>query len=358
MLVKLLEFEPFPVQSKVVVIMQKGTLSRRIESLGVEIEYLGLNPRRMPNILQLLRLLRISRKFNPNVIQGWMYHGNLGAWLIKRIACPRAKLLWGVRQTLYDISSEKRLTRWLITVSRWLSGSPEKIIYNSSVSAAQHETFGYPKHSTVVIPNGFDLHRFRPDESARKSVSEEFGFVPSTPLVIHVSRYHPMKDHANLLHAISQLLAENSSIKFLLVGREVVPNNPTLLTQCIDMGLGESLILAGERSDTARLMAAADVAVLSSAWGEGFPNVVGEAMACGTPCVVTDVGDAARVVGECGIVVPPHNPGALAGAIGELLFKHDLRLNMSNKARQRIQNFFTIEKVANRYLDLYQGNII
>ncbi len=358
MLAKLVEETLSPVCSKVLVLMDRSALSSKVESLGADIEYLGLSQGRLPNLLVFLRLLSVSRRFGPDVIQGWMYHGNLAAWVVSRFACPRARLFWNIRQTLYDLALEKQLTRWLIAVSRWVSAAPESIIYNSVLSSTQHEAVGYPNQSTVVIPNGFDLCRFRPDESARESVRQEFGLASLAPLVIHIARYHPMKDHFTLLQAIKRLSGENLAARFLLVGHGVTECNQVLYGQRNEFGLQDSLILAGERFDVPRLMAAADLAVLSSAWGEGFPNVVGEAMACGTPCVVTDIGDAAKVVGDCGLVVPPRDPDALAMALGQLLSEHDLRKILGNKARQRIQELFSIEKVARTYLDLYEGKLI
>lgn len=355
MLTKLLEEMPPTVSSKVMVLMGRGALSEKIESLGTDIEYLGAGQGRLPNSGAVMRMLTISRQYAPDAIQGWMYHGNLAAWLINRSVCRRAKLFWNIRQTLYDLACEKRLTRWLIGLSRWLSSVPQKIIYNSSMSAVQHEAIGYPQHSRVVIPNGFDLKRFRPDASARESVCKEFGLVPMAPLAIHVARYHPMKDHRTLLASVKKVLAEIPAARFLLIGYGVTTRNQDLRSFCQEMGLQDTVILAGECFDLPRLMAAADVAVLSSAWGEGFPNVVGEAMACGTPCVVTDVGDSALVVDKCGRVVPPRNAEALAKAIVELLRDRDLREDLGNKTRKRIQDLYSIEQIGKAYLDLYQG---
>ncbi len=357
MLLKLLESMATAVDSKVVVLMGHGALSGKVESLCVDVEYLDIGQGRLPNPGTVLRMLSISRQFAPDVIQGWMYHGNLAAWLVSQFACRQAKLFWNIRQTLYDLACERRLTRWLIGLSRWLSSTPEKIIYNSALSAHQHETIGYPQRSRVVIPNGFDLQGFKPDESARAAVRREFGLDPAAPLVIHVARYHPMKDHRNLLVAVKEVVEKISGSKFLLVGHGVTKENEDLNRCCQDEELQNSVILAGARFDLPRLMAAADVAVLSSAWGEGFPNVVGEAMACVTPCVVTDVGDSAWVVGECGRVVPPCDANSLSKAIVALLSDHSLRKELGYKARQRIQDLFSIEKVSNFYLDLYQGKL-
>lgn len=337
--------------------MNRGVLSEKLDALGIDVEYLGMKQGKLPNPQVVFRMISITRQFTPDAIQGWMYHGNLAAWLVSRFSGRRVKLFWNIRQTLYDLACERRLTRWLIGLSRCLSSAPDKIVYNSALSAHQHEAVGYPQRSRVVIPNGFNLQGFKPDESARDAVRREFSLDPAALLVIHVARYHPMKDHRNLLAAAKQVVEGVSGIKFLLVGHGVSKENEDLNCLCQDTALQNAVILAEERFDLPQLMSAADIVVLSSAWGEGFPNVVGEAMACGTPCVVTDVGDSAWVVGECGRIVPPRDANALSKAIVALLLDDGLRKELGYKARQRIQDLFSIEKVSKSYLDLYQGKL-
>ncbi len=358
MLLKLLESMGTAVDSKVVVLMGHGTLSGKIESLGVDVEYLDIGQGRLPNPGTVLRMLSISRQFVPDVIQGWMYHGNWASGLAGRRSGLQGKLFGNIRQTLYDLACERRLTRWLIGLSRWLSSTPVNIIYNSELSARQHEAIGYPHQSRVVLPNGFDMKIFRPDKTARESVSVEFGLGSNVRLVVHAARYHAMKDHRTVLMAAKRTSEDLPGVRFLLVGRGVTKENEYLKSLCQNLGLRNNTILIGERFDLPRLMSAADIVVLSSAWGEGFPNVVGEAMACGTPCVVTDVGDSAWVVGECGRVVPPCDADALSKTIVALLSDNSLRKDLGYKARQRIQDLFSIEKVSKTYLDLYQGKLV
>lgn len=357
MLYKLLAATASTIHSKVVVLMNRGVLSEKLDALGIDVEYLGMKQGKLPNPQAVFRMISITRQFTPDAIQGWMYHGNLAAWLVSRFSGRQVKLFWNIRQTLYDLACERRLTRCLIGLSRCLSSAPDKIVYNSALSAHQHEAIGYPQRSRVVIPNGFNLQDFKPDESTRDAVRLEFGLDPAAPLVIHVARYHLMKDHRNLLDAAKQVLEGVSGIRFLLVGRGVTKENEDLKSLCQNLGLRNNAILIGERFDLPRLMSAADIVVLSSAWGEGFPNVVGEAMACGTPCVVTDVGDSAWVVGECGRIVPPCDADALSKTIVALLLDDGLRKELGYKARQRIQDLFSIEKVSKSYLDLYQGKL-
>jgi glycosyltransferase involved in cell wall biosynthesis len=357
MLYKLLEATASLAHSKVVVLMGRGTLSEKFDSLGVDVEYLGMRQGKIPNPYIVLRMMFLSRRFSPDTIHGWMYHGNLAAWLVGRWASREAQLIWNIRQTLYDLNYESGMTRSLIRLSRWLSSAPLKIIYNSELSARQHEAIGYPRQSGVVIPNGFDLNRFKPEKTARESVDYEFDLPPSAPLVVHAARYHPMKDHRTLLIAAKQVAEDLPDARFLLVGRGVTKENEDLKSLCQNLGLMYAVILGGERFDLSRLMSAADVVVLSSAWGEGFPNVLGEAMACGTPCVVTNVGDSAYVLGECGIVVPPRDPNALAIAIANLLSDSHLRNDLGSKARRRIQELYSIDRISKSYLDLYRGNL-
>ncbi|MEK9652305.1 MAG: glycosyltransferase [Betaproteobacteria bacterium] len=355
MLYKLVKATEFAVTSKILVVKGRGALTEKFNALGIEIEYLGLDRATFPRPQVIRRILYMCRQFEPNVVQGWMYHGNCVAWLIKLLVCRQSKLIWNIRQTLYDLDHEKWMTRYVIRLSRWLSSSAEKIIYNSELSARQHEAVGYPCRSSVQIPNGFDLNRFKPDSRARGSIEEEFSLNPGAPLIVHVARYHPMKDHRTMLRAIKIISESLPDVRFLFVGNGVTDENKDLLSFVDDLEVVNSLILAGERSDLPRLMAAADLIVVSSAWGEGFPNVIGEAMACGTPCVVTDIGSSSLIVGKTGKVVPPRNPAALASAITELLLDDVLLKGCGVAARARVRDAYSIDKISQTYLDLYRG---
>jgi len=210
----------------------------------------------------------------------------------------------------------------------------------------------------MVIPNGFDLTAFSPDPTARLAVREEFGLAADTMLIGHVARHHPMKGHANLLKAASLVVVRYPDARFLLVGLNVSKDNLELMAEIDGLKLRKNIVLAGERKDVPHLVAAMDLAVSASEWGEGFPNVVGEAMAAGVPCVVTDVGDSASIVGDCGLVVPPGNAEALAAAICELLASEpERRQQMGRDARARVCEKFSIERVGRMYLDLYQSRV-
>lgn len=355
MLLKLLESMATIANSKVVVLLDRGALSARAESMNIEVEYLGVGQGRFPNLGAIFRLLSIAYRFSPTVIQGWMYHGNLAAWFISQILFRKARLFWNIRQTLYSLDHEKRMTQLILRLSRMLASSPTAIVYNSSISAFQHERRGYPNELRRVIPNGFKTDEFYPDRCARDSVTRDLKLNTNGHLVLHVARFHPMKDHRTLMIAAKQVLIERPETTFLLVGSGVTNNNQELVALRSALGIEGAVHFGGERYDMSKLMAAADLLVLSSAWGEGFPNVLGEAMACGTPCVSTDIGDCRNLIGDTGYVVPPRDPSALKGAVMELLVDDERRSDLGARARNRIETNFSIDIIAQSYANLYHG---
>jgi glycosyltransferase involved in cell wall biosynthesis len=206
-----------------------------------------------------------------------------------------------------------------------------------------------------VIGNGFDLLQFAPNDVARHRVRAELGVAPETPLVGIVGRDHPVKDHAGFLRAAAVVLRSIPEATFVLAGRDVDGRNARLVSLVADLGIGDRVRLLGERRDVPALMTALDV-VVSSSWTEAFPNVVGEAMACGVSCVVTDVGDSAWIVGETGRVVRPRDPGALAAAVqGVLTLEPSARRMLGLAARRRVEREFSLGAVADRYEDLYRS---
>lgn len=329
-----------------------GTFGEKFERIRVPVYTLGMR-RGALNPVAIVRLRRLVRALRPILVQGWMYHGNLAATLATAALRPTVPLLWNVRQSLYDLRKEKRLTRSVIRVSAVLSGRPIGIVYNSRASATQHEAFGFARERTQVIPNGFDLSLYRPDLTARAELKRQLGLANSAVLVGMVGRYHPMKNHAGFLCAMARI-DRSTGHRILLVGKGLDEQNHELHELVRTFGLMDSVRFLGERADMPRLMPAFDVVCSASSWGEGFPNVVGEAMACGVPCVVTDVGDAADVVGSTGKVVAPGDPEALARALRQLIeMDPESRQRLGAAARERIAKYFSIEHVARQYEALY-----
>jgi glycosyltransferase involved in cell wall biosynthesis len=329
-------------------------MGARIQELGVPVHALNMRTG-VPGPAVFARLRRIVCSFKPNIVQGWMYHGNLAASLAGRFARGRPAVVWNIRHSLYNLSDEKPLTRQVIRGNRWFSGGIDNIIYNSHVSRRQHEAFGFSHERGVVIPNGFDLVRLFPDEEAALAVRKEFGISHTALLIGHVARFHPMKDHASFLRAAVRIATAMPTVRFLLVGREVSPDNESL-ADIVPAELLSRFVFTGERRDAQRLMQAMDVLVMSSAWGEGFPNVLGEAMASGVSCVATDVGDSADIIGDTGILVTPADSEALAQGLFKMLGKSpEERRALGRTARDRVERHYGLDSVVSQYITLYEA---
>jgi len=335
--------------STVISLMGRGKITERIEALGVKVETLDLVQGERPSWQTIKKLRQFMRAFNPDIVQGWMYHGDIAATVAVFLFDPmrrKVKLFWNVRQTLYDINSEKIQTRWLIVLGRWLSFFAHSVIYNSNLSAEQHCNVGYSVKKTKIIPNGFDLQKFKPDQHRRQQLREELKVAESVLLVGHISRLHPMKDHATLLRTIDRVVDSLSSIGakqevlFLLIGHGVTS----------ELSKNPAIRFLGERSDIPKIMSALDIVVSSSAWGEGFPNVIGEAMASEVPCVVTDVGDSAYIVGKYGRVCSVGDDQCIANSLLQLIENKQERETVGRQARKRIKEKYSIDKIKKEYL--------
>ncbi len=338
----------------VICLIDKGALGQRIEALDIPVYTVEMTQGKL-SMLALWRLIKLTRLSAPDIIQGWMYHGNLAASIVRKFIVQNPLVLWNIRQTLYDIENEKSLTKLIIRLGRYFSSNADKIIYNSRISAQQHEVFGYRADTRMLLFNGFDVERFCPSEELRRSVRHALGLDETTFIVGLFARYHPMKDHRNFIQAANIVSTQQTNVHFILVGREVSLDNPALNDLISKTQLKNNFHLLGEREDVSDLMAAIDIAVTSSAWGEGFPNALGEAMASGLPCVVTDVGDSAFVLGDHGGVVPVRNSQALAAGVLQLLNlnKEDRRM-IGERARQRIIDEFSLKKISSQYETMYE----
>ncbi|MDY7095452.1 MAG: glycosyltransferase [Acidobacteriota bacterium] len=341
-------------RTEVISLTGRGALGDSVEALGIPLHALGAaSPASMP--LHLPALLRVLRRSRPDLIQGWMVHGNLAASLgALALPRPRPPVLWNIRQSLYDLCWEKRTTALLIRLAARLSRGPRAIIYNSRISAHQHQQRGYAPERSLLLPNGYDTERLKPDAEARAQVRNELGLEEETPLVGLVGRWDPVKDHHGFLQAMARVRQAHSTLHLLLVGAGIDPENDDLARWLAETGLTDRAHLLGERRDISRLTAALDVAV-SSSYTEAFSNVVAEAMACGVPCAVTDVGDSALIVGDTGRIVAPRDPEALAAAVSRLLaFSQEERRELGRRARQRIEERYSLAAVTARYDQVYQ----
>lgn len=337
------------IEATVVSMRSIGTIGPLLQERAIPVLSLG-----MPTPSALLvgpgKLARHLQHWRPDVLHGWMYHGNLVATAAG--ACGRLPVVWGIRQSLAPGSHEKWLTRNVIRAGRLLSGRAALIVYNSAVARDQHERRGFARDRGEVVPNGFDTEAIRPSDVHRHDVRRELGVGDDTFLVAHVARFHPVKDIPSFLHAAGRVTRWLPRCVFALAGQGVDRSNAALCDIIDSLGLSNCVRLLGRRDDISRLMAAFDVLCLTSV-AEGFPNVVGEAMSCGVPCVGTAVGDVAELIGDTGEVVPPGDPEAVAAAVARLLsLDPAARRALGMRARQRIMDRFSIGEVARRYAEL------
>ena len=329
-----------------------GTIGLWIRKLDIPVEILDMR-NRLPSIHAIKKLNNIVKRFNPEVIHGWMYHGNLAALASRMFAPTKPSIVWGIRQSLYDLKKEKIMTRQVIRANRFFSGLPAAILYNSRVSKKHHETFGFSPRRSQVIPNGIDIQRVKFSRDARQEIRAELG-IPQDALVIgHVARFHPMKDHKTFLKAIARLILDYKKLHVLLCGNSVTWENKAI-ANLIPAEARDRFHLLGERSDVPDLMSAMDIFCLSS-WAEAFPNVLGEAMACGVPCVTTDVGDSMDIVGDTGVVVPPKDSEVLVEGLRKLIeMEPSQRQLLGRAARKRIEENFSLSTMVKRYVEMYE----
>jgi glycosyltransferase involved in cell wall biosynthesis len=341
-------------ENVVISLTTDGPVGAEIRSLGVPVHALNMR-RGLPSPRAVLRLAKWLKAMRPDVVQTWMYHADLIGGLVARLAGSRT-VLWNLRQSNFDASASKRTTVWTARLCARLSRLiPRAIICCSQEAERIHVEMGYAKEKITIIPNGFDLEAFRPDPEARAALRQELGVSREELLIGMVARFDPQKDHRTFIKAAALVLRQRSDAKFVLVGEGVSAGNTMLLGWLRAANVMDHFLLLGRRNDVARILNTLDVASLSSAFGEGFPNVVGEAMACGVPCVVTDVGDSAWLVGTAGRVVPVRNPEALARAWLDLLESDSSqRRAVGAVGRARISEHFEIGAIARRYRDLWQ----
>jgi len=326
----------------------------RFTAADVDCRVLGISRAREAPV-GLVRLATALRQFQPDLVQGWLYHANIAAtlatWAVKR----QTPVMWSIRGAPdWDQLDhwQKRLTRW---TGRKLSPLARRIVHNSLAGAVAHEHLGYAAGNRVVLPNGFDTIAFQGSPDARQAMRRVLSVADDAVLVGLIGRYDPLKDHHNFMRAARVLKRNYPYMHIVFAGERLDRSNKELGELIREMDLADRVHLLGVRNDMNVVTAGLDISVLSSS-SEGFPNVVGEAMSCEVPCVVTDVGDCAWIVGDTGRVVPPHDSDRLAHAIGELIELGAAgRAALGKRARMRIIQQFSLDAVVRRYEDLYEA---
>jgi|SRR5690625_1251713 len=336
----------------VISLLDMGKYGPLLEKEGVTVHCLEM-PRGRPNLKGLSKLYRLLKKEKPTVVQTWMYHADLIGGVVARLAGIKA-VLWNIRHSTLVKGQSKRSTILVAKICAIFSHFiPKKIICCAHSALEVHSNIGYAKNKMTVIENGYELDLYTPNDSLGQKIKKELNLPTGIPILGMVGRYDPQKDHQGLLTALKLVKDRGVNFLFLLVGPEINQQNQELISQIEKYNLTEDVLLLDQRKDIPALMNALDIHILSSAYGEGFPNVVAEAMACGTPCIATDVGDAAKIVGKTGWIVPPKQPKALSLAIGQSIDE----LNSESKSwqkkqgncRERILSCFDIKVMIEKY---------
>jgi glycosyltransferase involved in cell wall biosynthesis len=323
----------------VVALCPGGSQYERLREAGVSVFSLGMK-KGVPSISGLVRLAQLLRRECPDVVQSWMYHADLYSLLALWLSGRRrdTRLYWGVRCSDMDLRRYGLVLRLTVRLCAWLSRSVDGIVVNSQAGARIHRRLGYPARRMTVIDNGFDTESFRPDASHRQAMRRSLGLSDDAFVVGCVARLDEMKDFPTLGAALDLL----DDVTCITVGKD---------TEAVTVARG--MIALGERSDVPRLLNGFDLLISASAFGEGFSNAIGEAMATGIPVVATDVGDARRILGDAGRIVPPRNPRALAQAVAEMRDNVGMRQAMGRAARHRIEQHFSLRHSLAAFEALY-----
>jgi len=353
MLVKLLaEIDRNRFDPVVISMIGEGPVANELKELNIPVYSLNMRAG-IPDPMALFRLVRILRKFRVDLIQSWMYHANVMASLAAPW-CRRPPVVWNIRMSALTEGIDKVSTFWTVKLGAKLSRHfATRIIVNSSQGFESHRDAGYAAERLTVIPNGFDLERFRPCEFNRAKIRRELGLSNHTPLVGWIGRFHPHKDPHNFVQATKWILEKAPETHFLMCGKAMTWSNTELCEWIDQANSRKKMHLLGNRDDMPALHSSLDLCVLSSCM-EGFPNVVGEAMSTAVPPVVTDVGDSALLVGTTGKVVPPKQPEKLAEACTELLrLPKDELIKKGQQARNRIEAYYSLPVITNQYCNLW-----
>lgn len=338
--------------NSVVSLTGPGVLGPKIEAAGIPVQALGLSPGPAA-VRGFWRLYRKLREERPDIVQTWLYHadlmGSIAAW-----AAGIRRVVWNLRCSDMNLRKYRPTTRLVVRTLVPVSRFPRVVISNSEAGLTWHEALGYRPRRWAFIPNGIDTEAFRPDPRARAETRGALGLGEGVFAIGLVARFDPMKDHATFIQAAARFAEARPEARFVLVGRGTDSRDGALERLIAEAGITDRTRRLGERTDVARIIPGLDLMTLSSAFGEGFPNVLGEAMACGVPCVTTDVGDAARIVGDTGLVVQPRDPDALAAAWDETAARDGAtRAASGAAARERIIAQHSLAEMVRRYEDLY-----
>ena len=338
-------------ECKVISLASPGPVGEMIADLGIPVYSLEMQ-RGHPSLKALLRLVHLLKDQKPNILQTWLYHADLLGLIAGKLAGV-ANILWNVRSSNMDMTQYRRLSGWVVRACAALSGFPQGVVINSNAGRHYHQKIGYRPSKWLLIPNGVNVDKFKPDPNSRQALRQEWKIAADHLVIGYVARFDPMKDHGTFLHAASQLIRRYAKVNFVLCGAGIDWDNVDLVSVIESLDLRSKVHLLGSRSDVERVFSAMDIAT-SASLSEGFPNTVAEAMACGTPVVSTAAGDSAEIVGDTGIIVPAGRPDELAAGWLRMIEAGNENLqDFGKRARQQIVENHSLELMVTTYEEFY-----
>lgn len=330
----------------VVLFYEGGAFDGELITAGIPVHYLG-KKNRWDILGFLVKFCRTVSRLEPTVVYSFLDLPNILTVLFYRLI-GQPRLIWSIRAAGMEMQHYDWLARFIPWVEARLNKWAFRVIANSHAGAAWARARGFSAARIVVVENGIDTRRFCPDSAARDRVRCDWQVDDDEILIGLPGRLDTMKDHPNFLRACASLAATRQRLRFVCIGSGPAGYRDELAALAENLGIGARLIWAGPRQDMPAVYSALDLVCSSSSFGEGFSNVVGEAMACGVPCVVTDVGDSARIVGDCGEVVPARDPSQLSLAMEKMLDRLVCEPDLRQRARARIENLFSVDNMVER----------
>ncbi len=334
---------------KVISMIDNGFYGEKIKKLGINVYHLNMKPKQL-NIMAFIKACKLIK--GADILQTWMYHANIFGYLINKIVRGK-KIIWGIRHANLDRDKNKYRTLLIVKICAKLSKNVDHVISCSQTAVKTHIDYGYSPDNIITIPNGFEMNKFTYNKVAKKQLLCELK-ITSNPFVISlVGRWDVLKDHKNFFQALRLVAQVKNNFFAILCGSNINYTNKELKDLVLLNQLRNKVFLLDKRNDIPRIMSASDILVSSSS-GEGFSNVIGEAMACETPCVVTNAGDSAYIVGKTGLVIEKQDPKQLAKAILKMMDmkKYELR-ELGKEARNRITENYDIINIVKNYEALY-----
>lgn len=343
MLLKLLQnsnYEEF--YHEVISLTDLGSVGPKIESLGVKVYTINLSIRNM--FKSLFEIRRICKSFD--IIDTWLYHSDLIGFIVAKILLNK-KLIWNIRHSNLNKLENKKSTLAIVRLNSLLSKYVDSITYNSNDAKKNHLSIGYAEKKSVIIYNGFDIEKFKPNKTNRLQINRLYNLNDNQKIFITIGRWYIQKDYPTLLRALYELKVNYNNFILFMCGENLDNNNDELMKLIKEYELQENILLLGRRDNVSELLSAADI-YISSSLGESFSNAIGEAMCCGLPCVVTDVGDSKYIVGCTGRIVEAKQPTALANGIEYLITNENIE-TLGALARKRIEENFQIKSIVDNF---------